>query len=233
MILLRAIEPSRTARVAALAVALAVVLAGCAATGNRNHPVQTSAPIASTVSPGDVAGTAPIVPTAKNAVIPSFTGQWAGAFESAYRAATSDLQREVLKDGVISDKELSELGDQLSTCLKASGYTNVNVFPGDTGLSFKAPKGKTTSQQNAEVPQCENLAYGQVDILYGEVHRNPSHQDEFTIMAACLVRQKLVPPSFTAADYGKDASDNSFPFSIPKNSTKFNACVSDPLDAGK
>jgi hypothetical protein len=226
-------SPRARATAAAVVLALAVALTGCSQDLKAGQTRQTSAPISTSVGSGDLAASAPIVRTPKNATIPSFSGTWAGAFESAYRAATSDLQRSILSDGTISDKELSELGDRFSACLSASGYTKIHVFPGDAGFSLDAPKGVTTAQQNTRVSQCENSAYGQADILYGEVNRNPSNQNEFTIMAACLVRQKLVPPTFTAADYGRDANNNSFPFDVAKNDAKFSACVSDPLDAGK
>lgn len=186
-----------------------------------------TAPLTSAVAaPGAAASVSPLP---EGAAVPEFTGKWAVAFERAYRGSTSDLQRQVLADGEITEQEMAALQDDMRTCLGAAGFTDVEFSP-DGGSSGMTPPGMSDADFQRVTTSCAESSFGSVDILYNNLRRNPSNQDEFTIMAACLVRQGLVAQDYSAEDYGRDAPADTFPFDA--DDARFGACVSDPLGAG-
>ncbi|WNM24288.1 hypothetical protein [Demequina capsici] len=184
----------------------------------------------------DTSHTAPeivISPLPDGAQAPTFTSAWASEFEAAYRGSTSDLQRTILADETITDQELAALQDAFTTCLSSRGYTDIS-FASNGGFSERAPAGTSDDDENATVQTCEDIAWGsQGGLTYGlyfEVARNPARQDESEIMVACLVRQGLVDPSYTAEDYVSDSASGAPPFDPA--SVEFRECNANPLTAG-
>ncbi len=210
----------RRGRSAAVLVAVAgLALTGCTTSGagadDGGTPGGGPLPQASTL-PDD-------------AEVPAFSGPWATEFERAYRASESDLQRKVLADGRITDQEMSALQDGFRDCLELQSFSEV-TFTDDGGFGLSAPDGWDDARVQESVTACQASTLGQVDTLYFGMQRNPAHEDEWDLMAACLVRQGLVPAGYSAEDYGRDAPAGTFPFD--SGDPLFNACVADPLTAG-
>lgn len=153
----------------------------------------------------------------------SFSGPWAPQLDEAYRTATADIQREVLRDGTITDAEYQELMTAFEQCVTGSGLTL--TWEGTDG-GFTIDGGDPDKEQPI-LDRCTHDTEGQVTMLYREMRRNPENRDERQIMAACLVRIGLVDRAYTAADYERDFDTEPKPafFSDPA----FGRCSSDPL----
>lgn len=203
------------------AVVTLLLLGGCFAGG----PDETSSPSSggTTLSRPEASG----VPD--GAEVPAFSGTWAAEFERTYRASTSDLQREVLADGRVTEQEMLALQDDFRSCLEARGFTGV-AFDARGGFELKPPDSLSDSEVQPLVTGCQSTTIGQVDTLFNGLQRNPGNEDEFDVMAGCLVRQGLAPADYDAEDYGRDAPADTFPFD--SNDARFSACVADPLAAG-
>jgi hypothetical protein len=63
--------------------------------------------------------------------------------------------------------------------------------------------------------------------LYREILRNPQHADEDTLVAACLVKSKLVDPGYTAQDYKAQSKTQKYPFDV--ESPAVTSCLNNPL----
>lgn len=223
-------HPSHVLRGAAVAIAAALLAAGCSESGTTSA-VSTPAPEVSVSAASlPTGGNAPTpVPLPSGATIPQFSGPYAGDFAAAYQNSKSDLQRKVLADGVITEAEMSALQDAFRACVTTYGITNVS-FDVDGSMSLKPPTSWTQDQVNAVVSECGSTTIDGPDLIFNELRRNPQHADEAELMAACLVRVGLAPAGYTAQDYRTDSPDN-YPFD--SKSDKFGKCVSDPVNAGR
>lgn len=197
-----------------------VLLGGCSAGG----PPDVGPPSGDAATSAGPEGAA----LPDDAEVPAFAGTWAAEFERAYRASTSELQRQVLQDGSVSDQEMLALQDDFRSCLESRGFTGV-AFDDDGGFEFRASDASDDTTVNAQVTACQENTIGQVDTLFYGMQRNPANEDEFALMASCLVRQGLAPADYSAEDYGRDAPAGTFPFD--SGDARFAICVSDPLAA--
>lgn len=199
-----------TLKVASLCCAAAILLAGCSASDE--------------VSPGETSKTS-VAPGAT----PEFSGPWAQEFKDAYERSASAFEHEVLKDGKITDLELSEMRNKFRSCLESQGVTRVS-FEDNGGFSMTDPEGITSEQSTKIVETCDEES-GEVRIgaLHSWLRRNPQNLDEDTIMAACLVRKKAVEPGYTASEYAKDSKDDTIPFVAASGQAVFAECSNDPL----
>lgn len=170
---------SHTARLAAVLIA-AVVLSGCS---------DSTEDLPSTSSGSDT---------------PVFSGPWAAEFSSMYTAATTDLERDILADEVITEAEVNEMRSVFTACLTDLGYSNIQ-FADDGGFTLVPPTGYTTDAENDMVDSCSKSSGEQtVGALYGWISRNPENQDENAIMVQCLIRKGAVDPAYTAEEYEAD-----------------------------
>lgn len=213
-----------------------------AACGGQNQalpaPPTNAAP---SISSGDTtsqsaASTAPMPkapitpkPLPAGAKIPTFTGPYAGDFTAAYTASQSDLQRKVLADGTLTAAEMGAVQDAFRTCMTAVGFSDI-TFNAGGGMGFQAPKGWDDNQVQAMVSACGGPTIDGVDLLYQQLHLNPTHEDSQQLMASCLVRVGLAPAGYTAAQYTQDSPD-SYPFST--KDPRFDKCAADPKNAGR
>lgn len=93
---------------------------------------------------------------------------------------------------------------------------------------FDLPTDEDGDRANAANLDCgSDSGYIELCSLRNSLLRNPENLDENTIMAACAVRQKIAPQSYTAKDYARDIENWSFPFST--SSMEFGKCIDDPL----
>lgn len=161
---------------------------------------------------------------------PEFTGPYAEEFRSDYESASSDFVRAVLRDGQVTEQEYSEMQSLFAKCLATSGI--VIKLNEDGSFNTTAPKSMTNDTSHAITVRCSKESGEDViGSLYSFVHRNPEHLDENTIMAACLVRQKVVSPDYSAKDFARDSPAGDFIFVDPTNGRKaLETCSSDPLD---
>lgn len=185
-----------------------------------------------TTSPSEPAGSTQTFDDAGGSTVsevPKFTGPWADAFTSAYQRSSSDFEREILKDGQITDLEFSEMRERFKECLAVHQISNVK-FAEDGGFSFDEPDGASSQQIDDWVEQCSNESgESGIGALHSWIRRNPENLDENTIMAACLVRKGAVDPGYTAAAFAADLPDQSFPYKGASGQVAFQECNADPL----
>ena len=166
-------------------------------------------------------------PTITRDDTPTFTGPWADEFTRTWQETTTERQRAILADEAVTDAEYAELTDAFSACMAGKGYDV--AWNGATG-GFTATSTDGTEPDNlgAVVDACERETSGMVPALADQIKRNPDHLDEFTIMAACLVRLGAVDAGYTADDYAHDMAS---PGRTVLSSDEFVTCNAAPLHA--
>jgi hypothetical protein len=129
----------------------------------------------------------------------------------------------ILAKGSITDQDYAAVSGQYVKCMKNKGFIAHIDGPAGQATVSGGPAGGDGNAANASC----NSDLAVIAALRGEILRNPQHQDEDSIMAACLVKKQLVPPNYTANDYAANLQSQKFPFSTA--SAKFLSCASDPL----
>ncbi|NUU05331.1 hypothetical protein [Leifsonia sp. C5G2] len=160
-----------------------------------------------------------------------FTGPWAKEFSDAYRKATSPFVKAALRDGKISDQEFAEMEQKFRSCLADASVGFDGFGPGGS-YSTENLNGISTSENQAATDRCTDES-GQYPIgtFYYWVKSNPRNLDGPTIIAACFVKKKVVPPGYSAKDYTRDSQNDSFPFSTHdgEGAKVMQECSYDPL----
>ncbi|PDQ35746.1 MAG: hypothetical protein B5766_04640 [Candidatus Lumbricidophila eiseniae] len=158
------------------------------------------------------------------AVIPEFTGPWADEFAEFYRKTTSDLVRQILAKGHITDQDFAQTESLYRKCMLNEGFL-------DEGRGAKPLNHATAEMSIDQIQQvwkrCDQ-DHSLISTLRYDMARNPQHLNEDEIMVACLVKKKLVPASYTAKDYRHDWETNAHDADSPA----FHECSLDPLGLG-
>lgn len=131
-----------------------------------------------------------------------FSGPWSDEFEWAYAAATNDFERDVLADGVVSRLEYDEAASRLLDCLNAAAATAATIPTPYGGYNYEVRGGSTSA-----MAECTPGTTQLIEPLYVDVLRNPDNIDLAGALVACLRREGLVGPEFTAADLAKASQD--------------------------
>ena len=172
---------------------------------------------------------------------PSFSGPWAVSFQQAYETASNPVAKEALKDGVLTDMEVSEIRQEQISCLESLGCT-VNELNTDGSSSITPPQteGESVNDVTQTASQLDSQCSTQtnwstISYLYTAVHTNPENQDMYTLMARCLVRVGLEPDGYTADQYKSDLESGVFLPWIANQETPegqgFKRCNTDPSHA--
>jgi len=162
--------------------------------------------------------------------IPTFTGPWAEEFSYSYGEATTDFERKALSDEKISEAEFAEMEHRLKTCLGAHGIT-FSRFTSDESFEFTFSSDMGSDRADELADGCSvSSGLDTVGSLFLQVRKNPQNLDWATIMAACLVKKKAVPPEYNASDYLRDEQKKDLPPTQPTENTAIDDCSADPLD---
>ncbi|WP_121647298.1 hypothetical protein [Mycetocola tolaasinivorans] len=154
-----------------------------------------------------------------------FTGTWGEEFRAGWNEAVTDLQRQILADGVVTDQELIASREPLIECLAARGVSI--TFNERGGSTTRSDERGVKPEEQAEIfGSCDEEVGVEVDLLYWQVKRNPENLDEPTIVAKCLVDKGIVAPGYSAQDYERDF-EGEFPF--PATDMVAGECLSNPL----
>ncbi|MEO7121784.1 MAG: hypothetical protein ABI400_01440 [Lacisediminihabitans sp.] len=186
-----------------------------------------AAALPSVPGPGPGPGPAAIFPAEQPYVgpMPNFTGPWAAEFNFAYRTTQSKLAHQILAKGSITPADYTTISTAFESCMKSHGF---NATVDGPGGQMTVTKVHDKSALDSALNTCGH-GFNQVASLYGQISRNPQHLNENQIMAACLVRSKLAPASYTPDDYAADLVSQKFPFNIDSGGAL--ACISNPLGA--
>jgi hypothetical protein len=149
---------------------------------------------------------------------PSSPASWAEDFELAYEQATTEEEREALRDGEITAQEYAYFQQRIVDCLVSRGMTA--KFRADGALEYTNPGG--VSQEVIDRCNWENGL--RLIVLRDSIERNPAHLDETSIMLDCLKRVGLVPADYTEAELL-----NGVGLKEIEATEDFAACAADPL----
>lgn len=202
----------RTMRAAAcgmLAFSLALALPGCARqAGDAEGDGTASSPVPSaTASDGTV-----------------FTGPHAATFLHDYQSVNSDLARQILKDGKITDAEWTELQNAYAECIE--GYGGTVTFNSTTGqvleimnsadddrweAKSKTADGYVTDDSTLPPTMCGvQTDFTQLSALYSDLMQYPDGYDqreEEQRIVDCLVSHGLVDEGMTVEEFEQTMQD--------------------------
>ncbi len=199
---------------AAIAIALAAGLVSCSSVSSGAE-IRATSPTGSTF----------------DGPVPEFRGPYAVEFAEAYRSTTDDVAHEILAKESITDQDYAIVSGRFVKCMANKGFRVQIDGPAGQMTMFDLPTDEDGDRANAANLDCgSDSGYIELCSLRNSLLRNPENLDENTIMAACAVKQKIAPPSYTAKDYARDIDRWTFPFST--SSMEFGKCISDPLGLG-
>lgn len=149
---------------------------------------------------------------------PSFDGPWAGLFVSTWEEST-DVERDALADGEIDELEYAYFRAQIIECMNGLGL-DARWEP-DGSLSY----GNSETLDHDDVTECMRSSGLRIVTLKDTMVRNPENLDENQIMVACLQRAGVVPPSYTAEDFGSQRDIDAI-----LDTEGFDGCNAAPLE---
>jgi hypothetical protein len=155
-------------------------------------------------------------------------GPYYADIKAAAKQVTTDFERRVLSDGVISRAEYEEAVQRLVACGK---QLNTTITPIDEyGLyEYEVPGG----DPNDVMVTCDKHTTITIEPLYAETVQNPHRLDFDELIVACLIRTKLAEPTYSRTDFerdneaanGKDAT-GFYPFDT--NDPRYTQCNINP-----
>lgn len=154
------------------------------------------------------------------------TGPWASEFEYAHEQSSNSFVEAAIADGAITDDEYAETIERLRACLDAVGIT-LTV----TGHSLQYDPGDDPDRAHANFTRCSGEAgEDYIGWLYNGIRRNPENLNESDIVVACLIKEGLVDPGYSSADYERDSQSHRFPFTDDDTAQPtYERCLDDPL----
>ncbi|MDR0488259.1 MAG: hypothetical protein LBG99_02465 [Propionibacteriaceae bacterium] len=154
---------------------------------------------------------------------PQFTGPWGDIYAYYYETSESELGREILSDGVITDMEFQEAMLEIEQCYLNDGFrVTYDPYGFETVESIGG-----TQDPLEEMGKCA-FADGGVVVLYYQIARNPNHMSEEELLAECLVRIEVVEPGFTAQDFERAMQSGVIPWD--STDPRVTECYKNPLD---
>jgi hypothetical protein len=135
-----------------------------------------------------------------------------GDFELALASATSDFERQVLADLVISRAEYEEAVARYVECANDGGVELEAVPQGDYYVYRHAGMG--SSDIDEVLDGCSQGTVALIEGLYIATVTNPNREGIDELRVACLKRQGLVDDAYTVDEYvaARSASPPAFPF---------------------
>lgn len=165
--------------------------------------------------------------TAASGEAPAFTGPFAGELTQAWIESDSDFVRGVLADQLVDDQEWAEVTSKMEECFSDLGIK----FEGFAGNgSYSTGPFSATEQETEEIfTKCENSS-GETWLhpLKRSMEHNPDNVAFEEVMTECLIRNGLMPKSYTKEEFLVDNPNLDFPFIGTPDEQKFWNCNSDP-----
>lgn len=137
---------------------------------------------------------------------------WAEFATDLLKNATSDFEREALKDGVVTREEYEKAHELWLDCMEQvfppGGRLSVALSADEMGLYSYLFRGSPSDEDlriyDAASDECTKGTIGLVALLYNSMAGNPDNVPHSELVVACLVREGLVPDDYSAADYDYD-----------------------------
>lgn len=117
--------------------------------------------------------------------------------EEARLNASTDFEREILTDGVITRAEYDEINQGLVTCMSDAGHILTLVEQGD----YHIYSIQYSDESEAALMRCQDAGGAVLAGLYVDMVTNPNNIDPDDLMLQCLKREGLLPEAFTVEEY--------------------------------
>lgn len=119
-------------------------------------------------------------------------------FQQARELATSQFERDVLADDVITREEYEEAMQRYVRCMADSGLT-VGLIDQQGYYGYEVPGNGEAYDRTTD--QCSQGTNALIEGLYVEVLTNPDKLDYDEMIARCFVKAGLVDEPFSAQDF--------------------------------
>lgn len=149
------------------------------------------------------------------------TGPYTADVRSAQKQATSDLERDVLADGVIARSEYEAAVQAYVACARGRGMDAAAELNSGGIYTFSAT-GFSDEIDRACMIGTREL----IEPLYVGIQQNPLKQDANELLAACFIRQGLVPTGYTGEQWRADLRANILPFD--GEDPGYSSCMENP-----
>lgn len=135
---------------------------------------------------------------------PSFSGPYAAEFKQEYENAPTDLVKNILKDGKITQAEVQEVYDAYNKCLEPYGLQA--TWSVEQGESMGQFRGSMSDDEQLKImDQCHaETGAGNISSLYVTMHDNPDHIDQVALerkVYQCYVKHDLLPSPISENEY--------------------------------
>ncbi|MBT1163549.1 hypothetical protein [Bifidobacterium felsineum] len=135
---------------------------------------------------------------------PIFSGPYAAEFKQEYEKAPTDLVRNILKDGKITQAEVQEVYDVYNKCLEPYGLQATwSVEQGESMGQFRGSM--SDDEQRKIMDQCHaKTGAGNISSLYVTMQSNPDHVDQVDLerkVYQCYVKHDLLPSPISENEY--------------------------------
>lgn len=178
-------------------------------------------------------------------------GPYSAEIKAAAKQATSDFERGVLSDGVITRAEYQEAIQRYVDCGKQHGL-DIGLIDQGGWYTYSMP---TVRADDPAEFACNKGTVMLIASLYEQFVKNPNKQDIDEVEFNCLVRLKVAPSGYSLQQYKQDKkteqSDSGFsfttgsfgagamqngssssvsPYPFDNTSLGYGACINNPAD---
>lgn len=132
---------------------------------------------------------------------------------------------QILDDGKISDEEVQSLAHQQTTCMEDAGFHGFTIDI-DSGVTMFPPNLSDSEEKRAyeaEAACTEQTHFMWVDSLYFIMKTNPTNLPLEDVTAACLVKLKVVEPSYSGKEHRESMEKWAHDQNKPKDEEPFAA----------
>ncbi|MFT3889537.1 MAG: hypothetical protein QM713_15440 [Arachnia sp.] len=127
---------------------------------------------------------------------------WGDIVADVRDRVTSELHREILADGTVSDAEFNEAFKLFSDCLSSNGFVVERQQYKGMYSGFFVPGDREVPGDVLDSCYAETLEH--VEAMYFDMRRNPNNEDALAVELACLKRSGLVQEEYSMSDYASD-----------------------------
>ena len=138
---------------------------------------------------------------------------------------TTDFERQVLTDDVITRAEYEEIFSKFSSCMKTAGFPIQLTADSYGRYSYSTPATPGASEADA---RCSQGTINPLAALYNDFVINAGGDDPAILLLACLKRHGVVPADFSLESLKRDMSDPSNAKVASPANPEVAKCVTDP-----
>ncbi len=149
-----------------------------------------------------------------------FTGPYAAQIRAAYESASDATSKAALSDGEVTRAEYVSAVDRYVKCVNDQGVDM--VAHESYGLFSYEVVG---SGADGAMAACDAIV-APIESVYSAILTNPSNEDPYDLIVACLKRGNLAPSDYTTGQFEADLEADAEPFDTSDET--FVRCMTNP-----